>query len=359
MILRHCYCLMLIACALFLPVSGVGMQNYCGRVADPVSGAAVKGAQVYLFHAGTQKKATMFGNPLGKGAPKSMVTADAAGRYSFYAPNGRYRIRIVAPDKTLLYDHDDVVIYDPRDPQKFISDGDRPALSLYTTVELMPMNLPLIMQKNTETDELIGQRWYVQAQHQEYGWALMYNIWRRGDPPFTDKQIDPAHPVQTFGSNDADDGIFFLPGIYITGGGFWHSEAHTITTSLRLPSPDDNESPVGIDMIMSAPTGLKPGDVVALSLDKRSHVAPVSVAGARLPFVVSKVNKTGTFVMASGLAWIKVMGDVDPGDILVTSIKPRYAKKDNANSDPAHSLGVAVGKSVNGKVLTRILRVAR
>ncbi len=112
-------------------------------------------------------------------------------------------------------------------------------------------------------------------------------------------------------------------------------------------------------MIMSAPPGLAPGDVVALSPDGRSRVAPVGNARAKLPFVVSQVHgDKKTFVMATGLAWVKVKGRVEPGDLLVTSTKRRFAEADNANSDPSRTLGVAVGKAVNGKVLARIGRIA-
>ena len=111
-------------------------------------------------------------------------------------------------------------------------------------------------------------------------------------------------------------------------------------------------------MIMSAPPGLAPGDVVALSPDGRSHVAPVDKARTKLPFVVSQVDaKKNTFVMAAGLAWVNVKGSVAPGNRLVTSDEPRFAKSDNANRDPGRTLGVAVGKAAGGKVLARITRV--
>jgi len=345
---------------LLLPAGGFGMQNYHGRVAHPKSGAAVSGAQVYLFHAGTQKPARLFAHPEGRGPHRSMVTADETGRYSFYAPNGWYRIRILSPDGALLYDHDDVCIYDPREPQELVSDGVNPALSLYVPVEEGDVNLQLTMKKDTVEGKPVGARWRTQTHLGEVGCGLLfYNLRRRyldnKDLPYVDSKEEPI--MTPIGSNEADDGKFGLPGIHITAGGLWHPSAHTISMHLRLAPPKDDQSPVGIDMIMSAPEGLTAGDVVALSLSGRSRVAPVDKARAKLPFVVSKVDATGTFVMARGLAWVKVRGSVRPGDILVTSSTPRHAEADNANTDPGRSLGVAVGQAVNGKVLTRIARV--
>jgi len=353
---------MFAASLLLFPASGFGMKNYHGRVAHPVSGAAVDGATIHLLHAGTEKPARLFLHPEGKGSHKSMVTADEAGRYSFYAPNGRYRIRIVSPDGALLYDHDDVCIYDPREPQELVSDGVNPALSLYVPVEEGDVNLQLTMKKDTAEGKPIGARWRTQTHLGEVGCGLLlYNLRRRyldnKDLFHVDSKEEPI--MTPIGSNEADDGKFGLPAIHVTAGGLWHPSAHTISMHLRLALPKDNQSPVGIDMMMSAPTGLKAGDVVALSLSGRSRVAPVGKARAKLPFVVSKVDATGTFVMARGLAWVKVKGPVKPGDILVTSSKPRYAETDNANADPGRSLGVAVGKAVDGKVLTRIARVGR
>ena len=81
------------------------------------------------------------------------------------------------------------------------------------------------------------------------------------------------------------------------------------------------------------------------------------VRGAKVPFIVGKVDEKGrTFVMARGLAWAKVKGNVAPGDRLVTSSRSLCAEKDNTNKDPSRSLGVAASRPVDGKVLVRILR---
>ena len=108
---------------------------------------------------------------------------------------------------------------------------------------------------------------------------------------------------------------------------------------------------------MNAPKGLVQGDVVALDSSARLSVKPVSKGGEKLPFVVAKVDDTGTFVMVRGLAWAKVSGPVEPGDILVTSRRSLHVEKDNQNSDPSRSLGVAVSQRVGDKVLVRIARI--
>ncbi len=354
-------CLMILACTLLFPASSFGMRKYAARVAHPESGRAVKGARIHLFHAGTLDRAKMFAARQGEPIPESVVTADGVGRYGFYAPNGRYRIRIVSPQGNLLYDHDDVPIYDPRDPQRVYADEKHPALSLYSLARGGEVNLPLVMKKDTPDGKPIGARWRLQTHMAEVGWSLVYNYRRRGGFPdgrefqYVDSKEEP---IQTFGSNDADDGLFFMPGIMITAGGLWHPGAHNITMDLRLATPRDRGVSAGIDMKMSAPPGLAPGDVVALSLDGRSHVAPVGKAGIKLPFVVSQVDASNnTFVMAAGLAWINVSGSVEPGDLLVTSAEPRFAKSDNAIGDPGRTLGVAVGKAAGGKVLARITRI--
>jgi hypothetical protein len=362
MIVQYRYpCLMILAWIMLFPASSFGMRKYAGRVAHPETGAAVAGAKVHLFCAGTLDRAKMFAARHGKPIPASVVTANASGRYGFYAANGRYRIRIVSPEGKLLYDHNDVPIYDPRDPQKLFADEKHPALSLHTLGRGGEVNLPLVMEKETPDGKPIGARWRVQTHMAEVGWSLVYNYRRRGgypdgrDLPYVDSKEEP---IQTFGSNDADDGLFFMPGIMITAGGLWHPGAHNISMDPRLAMPKDDGSPVGIDMKMSAPHGLAPGDVVAVSPDGRAHVAPIAKARAKLPFVVSHVDaEKNTFVMAAGLAWVKVKGRVEPGDLLVTSEQPRFARSDNANRDPGRTLGVAVGKADRGKVLARITRV--
>ena len=99
------------------PDCGYGMKMHHGRVADPVTGAAVKDAQVLVMLAGTMKKADIFTDAAGKWRLPNPVIADASGRYAFCAPNGKYRLRILSPKAKLLYDHDDVSIYDPREPR--------------------------------------------------------------------------------------------------------------------------------------------------------------------------------------------------------------------------------------------------
>lgn len=355
---------LLLALVVLFPARGFGMRKYSARVADPATGKAVAGARVDLFLAGTLQRAEIFAKPDGPPLPGSTITADAVGRYGFYAANGRYRIRITSPEGTLLYDHDDVPIYDPRAPQKVFADESRPALSLHSLAQGGEVNLPLVMEKDTAEGVPIGARWRLQTHMAEVGWSLVYNYRRRGGFPdgqefqFADSREEP---IQTFGSNDADDGLFFMPGIMITAGGLWHPGAHNVTMDLRLARPDVEGTPAGIDMKMSAPPGLQlePGEVVALSAGERSHVSPTGKARAKLPFVVSQVDAAGnTFVMAAGLAWVKVTGPVAPGDLLVTSRQARLAMSDNRNRDPGRTLGVAVGNAADGIVLARIARVA-
>jgi len=341
------------------------MVKYHGRVADPHSGKAVKAAKVQLLKVGTLKQALMFADEHGKRPVKgAAVRADETGRYSFYAPNGRYRVRTVSPDGTLLYDHDDVSIYDLREAQTFVSDGVHPALSLYVPVEEGDINLELTIQKHTEDGKPIGAFWRTQTHLGEVGCCLWDYNTRRSY--LNNKDIRPSdlksEPLgQAYGSIEADDGEAGLTGIHITAGGLWHPSAHTVAANMRLPIPKDNYNdkyaPMGLDMLMTAPKGLKAGDVVALSLETRAKVELVSRSKTKLPFVVSKVNEFGTFVLLRGLAWVKVSGKVVAGDILVTSSKKGFAKAVKSNSDASCSLGVAVGKSVKGRVLIRIVRV--
>ena len=168
-----------------------------------------------------------------------------------------------------------------------------------------------------------------------------------------------SEPVMTWGFNDADDGICTIPGFYISGGGLWLGDAHIATFDLRLPVPKRDDAS-GVALFMNAPKGLAKGDVVALDASARLSVIPVKGRLAKVPFVVAKVDeKQRTFVMARGLAWVKVTGEVKPGDILVTSAKSLRAEADNENTDPSRSLGVAVSEPVGNKVLARIGRIAR
>ena len=342
-----------------LPEYGYGMIKHFGQVAHPETGVAVKDAKVFVCLAGTEKRVTIFGDAQGKSPFDNPATADPGGRYSFYAPNGKYRLRIVSPKGKLLYDHDDVSIYDPRDPQRIVADEGRPALSLHTMGVDGDVNLPLVLERRNETGELVGARWRYQTHCTEVTWQMFYNARRRaGIPDVRDlRGIDLAsEPSLSWGNNDADDGIFGLPGMEITGGGLWHGGAHNVGMDLRLSSPRGGDS-AGIVVLMDAPNGLAEGDVVALDRNLGSRVKPVTIRGEKLPFVVAKVDKQRTFVMARGLAWVKVHGPVEPGDILVTSSKPRHAERHNGNSDPGCSLGVAVSEAVKGKALTRIARI--
>ncbi|MDP6116064.1 MAG: hypothetical protein QGG53_29755, partial [Planctomycetota bacterium] len=143
----------------------------------------------------------------------------------------------------------------------------------------------------------------------------------------------------------------------LSGGGLWLGDAHIATFDLRLPVPGKDD-PSGVALFMDAPEGLAKGDVVALDTSARLRVKPAKSRRVKVPFVVAKVDeKKRTFVMARGLAWAKVTGEVKPGDILVTSAKSLCAEVDNGNTDPSRSLGVAVCKPVGKKVLVRIGRI--
>jgi len=334
------------------------MQVHSGRVADPVTGAAVANAEVFVLGAGTLVEADVFSDSQGEVPLANPVITDAAGRYSFFAPNGKYRLRILSPTAVLLYDHDDVSICDPREPRTILADETQPALSLNSMPGSGDVNLPLMIEKLDVNGDLVGARWRYQTHNTEVGFGNCYNFRRRaGDPNNQDfPSIDSlTEPVLTWGTNDADDGILTMPGFYVSGGGQWIGDAHVVTANLGLPVPQGDD-PAGVMVFMNAPAGLVKGDVVALDTSARLSVKPVSILGEKLPFVVAKVDEKGTSVMVRGLAWVKVTGPVEPGDMLVTSSQSLSAEKANELSDPSRSLGVAVGQLVGDKVLVRISR---
>ena len=352
-------CLVISIIFFILPGYGYAMKTHHGRVADPVTGAAVANAQVFVMGAGTMDEADVFADSQGKKPLPNPVTADAGGRYSFSAPNGKYRLRILSPAAVLLYDHDDVSICDPREPRTILADETQPALSLNTMPSGGEINLPLMIEKLDKDGKLVGARWRYETHNTEVGFGNFYNFRRRGGSPDSADlhHIDSgSEPVLTWGTNDGDDGILTMPGFYVSGGGLWIGDAHIVSCNLGLPVPQGDD-PAGVVVFMNAPDGLVKGDVVALDSSARLTVKPVSIRGEKLPFVVAKVDETGTFVMVRGLAWAKVKGPVEPGDLLVTSEQPRFARSDNANRDPGRTLGVAVGKADRGKVLARITRV--
>ncbi len=352
----------LFAVLLLSSEAGVAMTKHFGRVADPVTGRAVKGAQVIVCLAGGNARAEIFSDSKGeKRAPNPVIT-DVGGRYAFHVRDGKYRLRILSPDQKLLYDHDDITICDPRNPRTIKADKSRPALSLNTPPNGGELNLPLMIEKVDPEGKLLGARWRHQTHNTEVGYGAFYNFRRRGGSPDARDlaRIDSgSEPVMTWGFNDADDGICTIPGFYISGGGLWLGDAHIATFDLRLPVPKRDDAS-GVALFMNAPKGLAKGDVVALDASARLSVIPVKGRLAKVPFVVAKVDeKQRTFVMARGLAWVKVTGEVKPGDILVTSAKSLRAEADNENTDPSRSLGVAVSKPVGNKVLARIGRIAR
>tara|TARA_B100000674_G_scaffold148334_1_gene117591 strand:- start:5239 stop:6294 length:1056 start_codon:yes stop_codon:yes gene_type:complete len=335
------------------------MKTHHGRVADPVTGAAVANAQVFVMGAGTMDLADLFADSQGKQPLANPVTADAGGRYGFSAPNGKYRLRILSPAAVLLYDHDDVSICDPREPRTILADATQPALSLNTMPSGGEINLPLMIEKLDKDGRLVGARWRYQTHNTEVGFGNFYNFRRRGGSPDSAglHHIDSgSEPVLTWGTNDADDGILTMPGLYVSGGGLWIGDAHFISCNLGLPVPQ-RDDPAGVVVFMNAPDGLVKGDVVALDTSNRLSVKPVSKRAEKLPFVVAKVDDAGTFVMVRGLAWAKVSGPVEPGDLLVSSRRSLHVEKDNRNSDPSRSLGVAVSQRVGDKVLVRIARI--
>jgi len=219
--------------------------------------------------------------------------------------------------------------------------------------------LPLMIEKLDKNGRLVGARWRYETHNTEVGFGNFYNFRRRGGSPDSAglHHIDSgSEPVLTWGTNDADDGILTMPGLYVSGGGLWIGDAHFISCNLGLPVPQ-RDDPAGVVVFMNAPDGLVKGDVVALDTSARLSVKPVSKRGEKLPFVVAKVDDAGTFVMVRGLAWAKVSGPVEPGDVLVASRRSLHVEKDNRNSDPSRSLGVAVSQRVGDKVLVRIARI--
>ena len=353
-------CLAVFTVLLLCPKDGYAMKTHFGRVADPVTGAAIKGAQVFVYLAGGKTRAHIFSDSEGEKPMRNPVVADAGGRYGFYARDGKYRLCIFSPQKELVYDHDDITICDPRSPRTIKADERRPALSLNTPPSSGELNLPLMIEKLDDKGRLVGARWRFQSHNTEVGFGMFYNFRRRGGLPDARDlaRIDSAsEPVMTWGFNDADDGICTMPGFYISGGGLWLGDAHIATFDLRLPVPKKDDC-AGVAVFMNAPEGLVKGDVVALDTSARLSVKPVKSRRAKVPFVVAKVDDKGTFVIVRGLAWAKVTGEVKPGDILVTSVKPLHAEADNENTDPGRSLGVAVSKPVGKKVLVRIGRIA-
>ena len=352
----------LFAVLLLSSEAGVAMTKHFGRVADPVTGRAVKGAQVIVCLAGGNARAEIFSDSEGEKRAPNPVIADVGGRYAFHVRDGKYRLRILSPDQKLLYDHDDITICDPRNPRTIKADKSRPALSLNTPPNGGELNLPLMVEKVDPEGKLLGARWRHQTHNTEVGYGAFYNFRRRGGSPDARDlaRIDSgSEPVMTWGFNDADDGICTIPGFYISGGGLWLGDAHIATFDLRLPVPNRGDAS-GVALFMNAPKGLVKGDVVALDASARLSVRPVKDRLAKVPFVVAKVDeKQRTFVMARGLAWVKVTGEVKPGDILVTSAKSLRAEADNENTDPSRSLGVAASKPLGNKVLARIGRIAR
>ena len=216
-----------------------------------------------------------------------------------------------------------------------------------------------MIEKLDKHGKLVGARWRYETHNTEVGFGNFYNFRRRGGSPDSAglHHIDSvSEPVLTWGTNDADDGILTMPGFYVSGGGLWIGDAHFISCNLGLPVPQ-RDDPAGVVVFMNAPDGLVKGDVVALDTSARLSVKPVSKRGEKLPFVVAKVDDAGTFVMVRGLAWAKVSGPVEPGDVLVASRRSLHVEKDNRNSDPSRSLGVAVSQRVGDKVLVRIARI--
>ena len=353
-------CSAVFAILLLCQEDGFAGTKHFGRVADPVTGKAVRAAQVVVCLAGSRTQAEIFSDSKGEKRAQNPVLTDAGGRYAFYARDGKYRLRILSPGKKLLYDHDDVTICDPRNPRTIRADERRPALSLDTPPNGGELNLPLMIEKVDAGGKLLGARWRYQTHNTEVGCGLFYNFRRRGGSPDARDlaRIDSgSEPVMTWGFNDADDGICTIPGFYPSGGGLWLGDAHIATFDLRLPVPGKDD-PSGVALFMDAPEGLAKGDVVALDTSARLRVKPAKSRRVKVPFVVAKVDeKKRTFVMARGLAWAKVTGEVKPGDILVTSAKSLCAEVDNGNTDPSRSLGVAVCKPVGKKVLVRIGRI--
>ena len=358
--------LILLAIFLVSVSTSFAAKQYHGRVADPSTGASAANAKVYVLFAGTDDMAAVFSDEDCQVSADNPVIADSNGRYSFYAPTGKYRLYIDSSSDVLLYDHDDITIYDPRDPREVWAEPGKIALTLSTPPRSGDINLPMMIERLDGFGDLLGARWRYQTHNTEVGFATMYNMRRRGGVPNAHDlfNIDSATEGNLSpGSNDADDGIMTWPGIRIDAGGAWLGEAHLTSIPLMMANPvrdpgDDPYAPGGILIYMNAPDGLETGDVVVLDDSQRITVKTTNELADKVPFVVGKVDDTGTFVVVRGLAWVKVIGDVAPNDILVSSPVPGYAKEMNVNESPTTSLGVAVGSSANGMVLAKIMRVS-
>ncbi len=79
-------CLVLSIIFFISPGYGYAMKTHHGRVADPVTGAAVANAQVFVMVAGTMTVADVFADSQGKQPLANPVTADAGGRSSTPMP---------------------------------------------------------------------------------------------------------------------------------------------------------------------------------------------------------------------------------------------------------------------------------
>jgi len=346
------------------------MQKYHGRAADPTTGAALPGARILVSEAGSEKPVALFNDAEGATRLVNPVLARSDGRYAFYAPNGRYRLRVTDAEDQLVYDLDDVTITDPYEPRVIAAAGGRPALSLYTLGQWADVNLPLIMERQDESGKLIGARWRCEVQFTEKGWNSSYNQRRRGGAAapsahldqegFTDlSRLDSERePCMVWGANDADDGIFGLPGLQLFGGGLWAGEAHQSCLNARLAMPEAHGAS-GVEVRLEGPADLDPGDVVALDPSAVGRVSRVTSQGAKVPFVVSRSERGSVFVIIRGLAWVKVTGVVKAGDILVTSFEPGLSMASHETPDPNRTLGVATVDGTDGWALVKIQRVGQ
>lgn len=115
----------------------------------------------------------------------------------------------------------------------------------------------------------------------------------------------------------------------------------------------DAHSKAGVAVRMAADTNYQAGTVVVLggsaeitasSMASDPRVAGVVVTGAASMYfdgVLSPSNSNNLLIAASGRAFVKVVGPVSPGDMLVTSSTPGYAEP---NSSP--SIGTVIGKAI-------------
>ena len=166
-----------------LPGYVCAMKTLHGGVADPETGAAVKDAQVFVMLAGTMKKADVFADSHGKTRIPNPVIADAGGRYRFYVPNGKYRLRILSPKAKLLYDHDDVSIYDPREPRTIFANEHHPALTLNTPPVTWRRKLAPDDRETRPKGKPAGSQVEVQTHTTEVGFGMFYNFRRRAGIP--------------------------------------------------------------------------------------------------------------------------------------------------------------------------------